>query len=156
MKTYTVKAGDIEQKWYIVDAKGLVLGRLAAVLASRLRGKHKAAYTSHLDCGDHMIVINAEKVKITGKKRANKRYYRHTGYPGGLKSQFLGDMLEGRFPQRVLELAVRRMIPSGPLGRQQFKKLHVYAGEDHPHAAQKPEALDVAVLNSKNTQYASS
>ena len=150
MKTFSAKPSDIDKKWLLVDADGVVLGRLAAVVANRLRGKHKPIYTPHMDCGDNVIVINAEKVKLTGKKRSDKIYYRHTGYPGGIKSQTAGEILEGRFPERVVEKAVQRMIPKGPLGRQQMRNLRVYAGTDHPHEAQQPEVLDVAAMNPKN------
>ena len=150
MKTFSAKPSDIDKKWLLVDADGVVLGRLAAVVANRLRGKHKPIYTPHLDCGDNVIVINAEKVKLTGKKRSDKIYYRHTGYPGGIKSQTAGEILEGRFPERVVEKAVQRMIPKGPLGRQQMRNLRVYAGTEHPHEAQQPEVLDVAAMNPKN------
>ncbi|MCG8506990.1 MAG: 50S ribosomal protein L13 [Sphingomonadales bacterium] len=150
MKTFSAKPSDIDKKWLLVDADGVVLGRLASVVANRLRGKHKPIYTPHMDCGDNVIVINAEKVKLTGKKRSDKIYYRHTGYPGGIKSQTAGEILEGRFPERVVEKAVQRMIPKGPLGRQQMRNLRVYAGTEHPHEAQQPEVLDVAAMNPKN------
>ncbi|WP_374763841.1 50S ribosomal protein L13 [Yunchengibacter salinarum] len=150
MKTYSAKPSEIEKKWLIVDADGVVLGRLAQAVASVLRGKHKPTFTPHMDCGDNVIVINADKVKLTGKKRSDKIYYRHTGYPGGIKSQTAEEILEGRFPERVVEKAIQRMIPSGPLGRQQLRNLRVFAGSDHPHAAQNPEVLDVAAMNPKN------
>ena len=152
MKTYSAKPADIEKKWVLVDAEGLVLGRVAAIIAARLRGKHKPIYTPHMDCGDHVIVINADKIKLTGKKLQDKIYYRHTGYPGGIKSQTAGEILEGQFPERVVVKAVERMIPRGSLGRAQMKNLRVYAGSDHPHEAQQPEVLDVASMNSKNTR----
>ena len=154
MKTYSAKPSDIERKWYVVDADGLVLGRMAAVIATRLRGKHKTIYTPHMDCGDNVIVINAEKVKLTGNKRADKTYYWHTGYPGGIKSRTAGSILDGNHPERVVEKAVERMISRNPLGRKQMKKLHVYAGAAHPHDAQQPEVLDVAAMNSKNKRSA--
>lgn len=154
MRTFSLKPADVEKKWFVIDAEGLVLGRLATIIANRLRGKHKPTYTPHVDCGDNIIVINAEKIKMTGNKKSDKTYYRHTGYPGGIKSQTAGEMLSGRFPERVIELAVKRMIPSGPLGREQFSNLRVYTGSEHPHTAQTPEKLDVAVMNAKNTQYA--
>lgn len=154
MKTYSAKPGDIERKWFVIDAEGVVLGRLAAIIATRLRGKHKPMYTAHIDCGDHIVVINAEKVQLTGKKLADKTYYRHTGYPGGIKSTTAGKILEGKYPERVVEKAVQRMIPKGPLGRQVLTKLKVYAGADHPHEAQQPEVLDVAAMNEKNKRSA--
>ncbi|MEO0412608.1 MAG: 50S ribosomal protein L13 [Pseudomonadota bacterium] len=150
MKTYSARPADIEKKWLLVDAEDLVLGRLAAVIATRLRGKHKPMYTPHMDCGDNVIVINADKVKLTGGKRANKVYYRHTGYPGGIKSETAGQVLDGRFPERVVERAVKRMLPSGPLGRQQLRNLRVYTGAEHPHEGAQPEVLDVASMNPKN------
>lgn len=154
-KTYSAKPSDIEKKWILVDADGVVLGRLAATIATILRGKHKPSYTPHMDCGDNVIVINADKVALTGRKRRNKTYYRHTGWPGGIKSQTAAEILDGQFPERVVQLAVKRMIPSGPLGRQQMRNLRVYAGTDHPHEAQKPEVLDIAAQNPKNKRSAS-
>jgi large subunit ribosomal protein L13 len=150
MKTYSAKPSEIEKKWLIVDAEDVVLGRLAQAVANVLRGKHKVTYTPHMDCGDNVIIINAEKVKLTGKKRSDKVYYRHTGHPGGIKSQTAGEILDGRFPERVLQKAIERMIPKGPLGRQQMRNLRVYAGTEHPHTAQDPEVLDVAGMNPKN------
>ncbi|MCH7693293.1 MAG: 50S ribosomal protein L13 [Proteobacteria bacterium] len=150
MKTYSAKPSDIERAWCVIDADGLVLGRLAAVIASRLRGKHKPLFTPHIDCGDNIIVINAEKVRLTGRKRANKIYYWHTGYPGGIKSRTAERILDGKHPERVLIKAVERMISRNPLGRAQMRKLHVYKGGEHPHEAQKPEVLDVAAMNPKN------
>ena len=150
MKTISAKAADIERKWHVIDADGVVLGRLAAVIATRLRGKHKPLYTPHVDCGDNIIVINAEKVRLTGRKMQDKRYYRHTGYPGGIKETSPEKIIAGKFPERVVQKAVERMIPRSPLGRQQLSKLHVYAGSEHPHAAQQPEVLDVAGMNPKN------
>lgn len=152
MKTYTAKAAEIEKKWLLIDAEGVVLGRLAALIASRLRGKHKPIFSPHQDCGDNVIVINADKVKLTGKKLSDKIYYWHTGYPGGIKQRTAGQLLEGRFPERVVQKAVERMVPRGPLGRQQMRNLKVYAGPEHPHAAQNPEVLDVAALNEKNVR----
>jgi large subunit ribosomal protein L13 len=151
MKTYSATPKDIQQAWFVVDADGLVLGRLAAVLAERLRGKHKAMYTPNLDCGDHIVVVNAEKVALTGNKLGQKTYYRHSGYPGGLKQRTAGQVLAGAHPERVIEKAVQRMLPKGALGRQQFTKLHVYGGPDHPHQGQSPSALDVAEFNRKNS-----
>lgn len=150
MKTYSAKPSDIERKWYVIDADGVILGRMAAVIATRLRGKHKTTYTPHMDCGDNVIVINAEKIKLTGNKRENKTYYWHTGYPGGIKSKSAGAILQGRQPQRVVEKAVERMISRNPLGRRQMSKLHVYAGSEHPHESQKPQVLDIATMNPKN------
>ncbi len=150
MKTYSARPSEVEKKWILVDAEGLVLGRLASIIANRLRGKHKPIYTPHIDCGDNVVVINAEKVKLTGRKREQKVYYRHTGHPGGIKSATAREILEGRFPERVIEKAVERMIPRGPLGRRQMRHLKVYAGPEHPHAAQNPEPLDVAAMNPKN------
>ena len=154
MKTYTAKPAEIEKKWILIDAEGVVLGRLATIVASRLRGKHKPTFTAHMDCGDNVIVINADKVVFTGKKYSDKKYYWHTGYPGGIKERTARQIIEGRFPERVLEKAVERMVPRGPLGRRQMKNLRVYAGSNHPHEAQQPVALDVAALNSKNTRSA--
>ncbi len=150
MKTYSAKPGEVEKKWVLIDAEGLVLGRLAALIATRLRGKHKPQYTPHVDCGDNVIVVNAEKVRLTGRKRERKVYYRHTGYPGGIKSRTAAQILDGPHPERVIEKAVQRMIPKGPLGRRQMRNLRIYAGPEHPHAAQNPETLDVAALNPKN------
>jgi large subunit ribosomal protein L13 len=150
MKTYSAKPAEVEKKWVLIDADGVVLGRLASLVAMRLRGKHKPTFTPHIDCGDHVIVINAEKVKLTGKKLAEKVYYRHTGYPGGIKEARAGKVLEGKHPHRVITKAVERMISRNPLGRQQMKNLRVYAGTEHPHEAQKPEVLDLAAMNPKN------
>jgi len=152
MKTYSAKAGEIEKKWVLIDAEDMVVGRLAAVIATRLRGKHLPTFTPNQDMGDNVIVINADKVKFTGKKLDDKRFYWHTGYPGGIKDRTMRQLLEGRFPERVVENAVRRMMPGGPLSRAQLKNLRVYAGTEHPHAAQQPEALDVASQNSKNVR----
>ena len=154
MKTYSAKPGDIERKWFVIDAEGVVLGRLASIVAMRLRGKHKPMYTPHLDCGDHIVIINAGKVQLTGNKLADKIYYRHTGYPGGIRSTTAGKILDGKHPERVVEKAVQRMIPKGPLGRQVLRKLKVYAGAEHPHEAQQPESLDVAAMNDKNKRSA--
>ena len=154
MKTYSAKPTEVERKWYVIDAEGLILGRLASIVAMRLRGKHKPMYTPHIDCGDNIVVVNAEKVHLTGRKRANERFYWHTGHPGGIKSRSLGQILDGAHPERVIEKAVERMITRSPLGRKQMKKLHVYAGAEHPHAAQNPEVLDVAAMNPKNKRSA--
>jgi large subunit ribosomal protein L13 len=151
MKTFSAKPSDIEKKWLLIDADGLVVGRLAALIATRLRGKHKPSYTPHMDCGDNIVVVNADKVLFTGNKRTDKIYYWHTGYPGGIKSRTADKILDGRFPERVLEKAVERMMPGGPLSRRQMKNLRVYAGTEHPHEAQQPEKLDIAALNSKNS-----
>ena len=148
--TYSAKPREIQHDWIIIDAENLVLGRLSAIVATRLRGKHKVNYTPHVDCGDNIIIINAEKVKLTGNKRQKKIYYWHTGYPGGIKSRTAEKMLDGNHPERVIEKAVTRMIPKGPLGRKILKKLYVYSGKTHPHEAQKPVTLDVAKLNEKN------
>lgn len=150
MKTYSAKAADIERKWFVIDADGVVLGRLAAIVADRLRGKHKPIYTPHVDTGDHVIVVNAEKIKLTGRKRENKVFYWHTGHPGGIKGRTMGQILDGKFPSRVVEKAVERMVPRNPLGRQMMRKLKVYAGAEHPHEAQQPILLDVAQMNPKN------
>jgi large subunit ribosomal protein L13 len=154
MKTYTAKPADIEKKWVLIDAEGVVLGRLASIIAMRLRGKHKATFTPHMDMGDNVIVINADKVQMTGNKRADKNYYWHTGHPGGIKSRTAGEILEGKYPERVLTAAVRRMLPRGPLSYQQLKNLRVYAGAEHPHEAQQPEVVNVAAMNPKNTRSA--
>ena len=148
--TKSAKPAEVDKKWHLIDADGLVVGRLATIVANILRGKHKASFTPHVDCGDHVVIINADKVKFTGNKLKTKIYYKHTGYVGGLKETSAGKMLEGRFPERVLEKAVERMIPRGPLGRQQMKALHLYAGTEHPHAGNQPETLDVASMNRKN------
>lgn len=150
MSTYSAKPAEIEKKWIIVDAQDVVLGRLASVIALRLRGKHKPSFTPNMDCGDNVIVINAEKVKLTGKKRDGDIFYWHTGFPGGIKQRTKGQILDGKFPERVVEKAVERMLPKGPLGRKVFKNLRVYAGSEHEHEAQKPEVLDVAAMNPKN------
>lgn len=154
MKTYSAKPQEVEKGWYVVDAEGLVLGRLATILAMRLRGKHKPQFTPHVDCGDNIIVVNAEKVRLTGKKLQDKKFYWHTGYPGGIKERTSGQILGGKHPERVIEKAVERMISRGPLARQVMTKLHVYAGPDHPHAAQQPQALDIASMNPKNKRSA--
>ena len=154
MKTFNLKPSDIEKKWLLVDADGVVLGRLASVLATVLRGKHKPTYTPYLDCGDNIIVINAEKVRLTGNKRKDDIFYWHTGYPGGIKGRSKGQILDGKYPERVLIKAVERMVPRGPLGRQQMSNLRVYAGAAHPHEAQQPQVLDIASRNPKNKRSA--
>ncbi len=148
--TRSVKPAEVDKKWHVIDADGLVVGRLASIVANILRGKHKPIYTPHVDCGDHVIVINADKVRFTGNKLTDKKYYKHTGYIGGIKETTPAKVLGGRFPERVLEKAVERMVPRGPLGRQQMKALHLYAGTEHPHAGNQPETLDVASMNRKN------
>ena len=154
MSTYSAKAADIEKKWVLIDAKGLVVGRLASIVALRLRGKHKPTYTPHVDDGDNVVIVNADKVVLTGRKREQKVYHHHTGYIGGIKERTARSILEGRFPQRIVEKAVERMLPRGPLARRQLGNLRVYAGADHPHAAQQPETLDVASFNRKNKRAA--
>ena len=152
MKTFTARPADIEKKWIVIDADGVVLGRLASRIANILRGKHKPSYTPHMDCGDNVIVINAGKVRLTGRKLADKQYYWHTGYPGGIKSRTAGQIMGGSHPERVILKAVERMVPRGPLGRQQMSNLRVYAGGEHPHEAQQPEVYDFASENRKNVR----
>ena len=151
MKTFTATPADIDKKWVVIDAEGVVLGRLASIVANRLRGKHKPTFTPHMDMGDNVIVINAEKVQVTGRKRDKPNYW-YTGYPGGIKSRTTGQILEGKYPERVVMQAVKRMLPGGKLSRQQMTHLRVYAGAAHPHEAQQPEVLDVAAMNKKNTR----
>ena len=145
-----MKPADVKKKWLLIDAKDLILGRLAVVVANILRGKTKPEYTPHVDCGDNIVIINAEKIKLTGNKLKAKKFYWHTGYAGGIKERAVGTILEGKHPERVIEKAVERMIPRGPLGRQIMGNLKVYPGDSHPHAGQNPEVLDVASLNAKN------
>ncbi len=152
MKTYSAKPADIEKKWYIVDATDLVLGRMSAEVATILRGKHKPTYTPSMDMGDNVIVINAEKVHLTGKKLSDKKYYSHTGYPGGIRETDPARILAGKFPERVVKKSIQRMISRNPLGRQQMSNLYVYAGNEHPHQAQQPEVLDLASKNPKNNK----
>jgi len=154
MKTYSAKPADVEKKWVTVDATGLVVGRLASIVALRLRGKHKPSYTPHVDDGDNVIIVNAAKAVFTGRKREQKVYHHHTGYIGGIKSRTAKQIFDGKFPERIVEKAVERMLPRGPLGRVQLGNLRVYPGPDHPHEAQKPEKLDVAVMNRKNVRSA--
>ena len=154
MSTHTTKTADIQKKWILIDASGLVVGRLATIIAMRLRGKHKPSYTPHMDDGDNVIVINAEKVVFTGRKREKKVYMHHTGFIGGIKERSARTILEGKFPERIVEKAVQRMLPHGPLGRTQFGNLRVYKGAEHPHAAQQPEKLDIASMNRKNMRAA--
>jgi len=152
MKTKFLKVAEIEKKWILIDAENVVTGRLASFVAMRLRGKHLPTYTPHNDCGDHVIIINADKVAFTGKKRDDKTYYRHTGHPGGLKETTAAKVLDGRFPERVMHKAVQRMLPKeSPLARKQLSNLKVYAGSDHPHEAQKPEVIDFKSMSPKNT-----
>ena len=148
--TASVKPADVEKKWHLIDADGLVVGRLAVIIANHLRGKHKVTFTPHVDCGDHVVVINADKVKFTGNKLKQQIYYKHTGYIGGIKAITAEKVLAGKFPERVLEKAVERMVPRGPLGRAQLRALHLYAGTEHPHGGTQPQPLDVAILNRKN------
>ncbi len=151
--TQHLKGADVDKRWILIDAEGAVVGRLASFIAMRLRGKHRADYTPNVDCGDHVVVINADKVKFTGRKLAQKEYFWHTGYPGGIKSRTAGKILDGRFPERVLEKAVERMLPKeSPLARQQMTHLRLYSGAEHPHAAQTPELVDFAGRNSKNAR----
>jgi large subunit ribosomal protein L13 len=154
MQTFSAKPAEVEKKWVLIDAKGLVVGRLATLVAMRLRGKHLPTYTPHVDCGDNVIIINADKVVLTGRKRDQKMYYHHTGYIGGIKERSAKSILEGRFPERVVEKAVERMLPRGPLGRRQLGNLRVYAGAEHPHEAQQPQVVDVASMNRKNMRAA--
>jgi large subunit ribosomal protein L13 len=153
-KTTSTKTAEVQKNWVLIDASGLVVGRLATIIAMRLRGKHKPSFTPHMDDGDNIVVINAEKVVFTGRKRDQKKYYHHTGFIGGIKERSAKFILEGRFPERIVEKAVERMLPRGPLGRKQLGNLRVYKGSEHPHAAQNPVTLDVASLNSKNVRSA--
>ncbi len=153
MKTYSAKPSEIEKKWVVIDAEGLVVGRLASLVALRLRGKHKPSFTPHMDCGDNIIVVNAAKVILTGDKLKQKAYHHHTGYIGGIKERRAGAILAGRYPERVVEKAVERMLPRGPLGRRQLGNLRVYPGPQHPHEAQQPESIDIGAMNPKNTNY---
>ena len=154
MKTFSAKPAEVDKKWVMIDADGLVVGRLASLVAMRLRGKHKPSYTPHVDCGDNVIVINAAKAVLTGRKVEKKVYHRHTGFIGGIKTLTAKAILAGRFPERIVEKAVERMLPEGPLGRRQFANLRVYPHAEHPHEAQQPEIIDVAALNRKNKRVA--
>jgi len=154
MKTYAAKPADVDKKWVMIDAQGLVVGRLATIIALRLRGKHKPTFTPHVDCGDNVVVVNAEKVVLTGRKLEQKVYRHHTGHIGGIKERSAKFIMEGRFPERIVEKAVERMLPRGPLGRVQLGNLRVYKGPEHPHAAQNPEKLDVGAMNRKNKRSA--
>jgi len=153
MKTYSAKPTEIEKKWVIIDAEGLVVGRLASLVALRLRGKHKATFTPHMDCGDNVIIINAAKVLLTGNKLKDKTYHYHTGYIGGIKDRTAAMIMSGKHPERIVEKAVERMLPRGPLGRRQLSNLRVYPGAEHPHEAQQPVKVDIASMNPKNTNY---
>ncbi|QKX01195.1 50S ribosomal protein L13 [Wolbachia endosymbiont of Dipetalonema caudispina] len=150
MGTFFLKEKQINKRWFIIDANGLTVGRLAAFVATLLRGKHKPEYTPHMDCGDNVIIINAEKVCFTGKKLKEKIYYRYTGYPGGLKKATPDNILNGKFPERVMQIAVKRMLDDGPMARKRFKNLYVYSGSEHNHQGQQPEKIDFASLNRKN------
>jgi large subunit ribosomal protein L13 len=154
MATFSLKPADVDKKWVLIDAEGLVVGRLAALIATRLRGKHRPTYTAHVDCGDNVVVINAEKAVLTGKKRSDKVYYWHTLHIGGIKQRTARQIFEGKFPGRIIEKAVERMLPDGPLARRQIRHLYVYAGPDHPHAAQQPQAIDIGALNRRNKRVA--
>ena len=154
MSTFSAKPAEVDKKWVMIDAEGLVVGRLASIVAMRLRGKHKASYTPHVDCGDNVIVINAAKVVLTGRKVEQKVYHKHTGYIGGLKERSAKSILAGRFPERIVEKAVERMLPRGPLGRRQLGNLRVYPHAEHPHDAQQPEQIDIAAMNRKNKRVA--
>jgi len=152
--TISLKPAEVDKHWTLIDAEGLVLGRLASIIAARLRGKHKPQFTPHVDCGDHIVVVNAEKVKLTGNKAVQDIFYKHTGFPGGIKGRSKGQILAGAHPERVVEKAVERMITRGPLQRAQMKHLYIYAGAEHPHDGQQPVTLDVAAMNSKNKRVA--
>jgi len=154
MRTFSAKPAEIEKKWVMIDANGLVVGRLASIVALRLRGKHLPTFTPHVDCGDNVIIINAAKIVLTGRKRERKVYRHHTGYIGGIKERTAKSILDGKFPERIVEKAIERMLPRGPLGRVQLGNLRVYPGSDHPHAAQNPQVLDIAAMNRKNTRSA--
>ena len=154
MSSYSAKAAEVEKKWVVIDANGLVVGRLASLVAMRLRGKHLPTYTPHVDCGDNVIIINARKAVLTGRKLQQKVYYHHTGFIGGIKERTAKSIMDGRFPERVVEKAIERMLPRGPLGRVQLGNLRVYPNAEHPHEAQQPVKLDVAAMNRKNKRVA--
>jgi len=154
MKTYSAKPAEVEKKWVVIDAENAVVGRLAAIVARRLRGKHLPGYTPHVDCGDNVIIVNADRVALTGRKREDKTYYWHTGHIGGIKQRTARQILEGKFPERVIEKAVERMMPDGPLARRQLKNLRVYAGPAHPHEAQQPEKIDIGAMSARNVRTA--
>jgi large subunit ribosomal protein L13 len=149
-QTRSLKPAEVQKGWWVIDADGLILGRLASIVANRLRGKHKPQFTPHVDCGDHVVILNADKVRVTGNKAEQTVFHWHTGFAGGIKGRTTRQRLESRYPERVIEKAVERMITRGPLGRKQMKNLHVYTGTEHPHAGQSPVALDVAAMNRKN------
>ena len=153
MKTFNIKPADVQKDWVVIDAEGLVLGRLASLIALRLRGKNKPTFTPNVDCGDNIVVVNAEKVRLTGNKAQDSIFYWHTGHPGGIKGRSKGQILASAHPERVIEKAVERMLPRGPLGRKQLGNLRVYPGPDHPHEAQQPEKLDIAAMNPKNSNF---
>ena len=155
MKTYSMKASEIQKEWVLIDAEGLILGRMASIVANILRGKHKPTFTPHMDCGDNVIIINADKIALTGKKLENKKFFWHTGYIGGVKMRTAGQTLAGNHPERLIMKAVERMITRNCLGRQQMTHLRVFAGSDHPHKTQNPRKLDIAAMNEKNTRRAS-
>ena len=150
MKTYMASLSDIKKDWLLVDAENIILGRLATIVATRLRGKHKPSYTPNVDCGDNVIVINAEKIRLSGNKLESKIYYHHTGYPGGIRARTASNILSSSTPEEIVSKAISRMIPKGPLGRKQIKNLKVYAGPSHPHEAQEPKILDISMMNEKN------
>ena len=152
MRTFSLKESQIKKDWVLIDAKDIILGRLSSIVASHLRGKHKPEFTPSMDCGDYVIVVNADKIQVTGKKLENHVFSWHTGYPGGLKQRTLKERLNSKFPERVISKSVERMLPKGPLGRQMLKNLKIYSGENHPHAAQNPKILDIASMNSKNVK----
>jgi len=154
MKTYSAKPAEVEKKWVVIDAENAVVGRLAAIVARRLRGKHLPGYTPHVDCGDNVIIVNADRVALTGRKREDKTYYWHTGHIGGIKQRTARQILEGKFPERIIEKAVERMMPDGPLARRQLKNLRVYAGPAHPHEAQQPEKIDIGAMSARNVRTA--
>jgi len=154
MSTFSAKPAEVEKKWVMIDANGLVVGRLATIVAMHLRGKHLPTFTPHVDCGDNVIIVNAAKIVLTGRKREKKVYYHHTGYIGGIKERTARSILDGKFPERVVEKAIERMLPRGPLARRQLANLRVYPGPDHPHVAQSPEKLDVGAMNRKNKRSA--
>jgi large subunit ribosomal protein L13 len=154
MSTFAAKPAEVQKKWVMIDADGLVVGRLATIVAMHLRGKHLPTFTPHVDCGDNVVIVNAAKIVLTGKKREKKVYYHHTGYIGGIKERTARSILDGKFPERVVEKAIERMLPRGPLARRQLANLRVYPGPDHPHAAQSPEKLDIGAMNRKNMRSA--
>lgn len=152
MRTLSIKPSEVQKKWLLIDAQDLVLGRLASIVANHLRGKYKTSYTPHVDCGDYVVIINAQKVHLTGNKHKDKKFYWHTGYAGGIKERAVGQILDGKHPERVVLKAIERMVPRGPLGRQIMSNLRVYPGAEHPHVAQNPITVDVGAMNSKNVK----